>query len=510
MNRVIIKQSNLGQFCRITVNNAEIGNYSDLFTLANRPFGDVVANFLKCLDEELYEDYVVDYYAFPFQGCILQSFRNRSQFCREVHLHEMETPFSVEVIWEKISEIVAAYKLKLEALTAVNTYAESGVEIPNNSFFKKTDAESAEVGVFRSGSQIPQGVKTVVIIAPEYGYEKKQGRQYFLVPEDGMEEFWEYYRIYEKMLPHIAESLMALKYVSLKEKDKMILEVLRTGTPAFCMGAVPATMDQWDTCKANLVCYPENAFSLQSSNPEVLSLNDGTLTAQGAGTAQLMVMSAAGECVTAYSVAVIAHQYVEKIRMAAGFEFLRKNQRERIEAFPEPGNAEDAGMLSWQSSNPSVVQVDNRGNIIALQEGTAVITVSGKKVAETMIVRVRPKIQRLKIKQDRLTMFNGETLIADVEVEPKDAPADHLRWELDNRSIAACNPSRTGLRCQVVASEQYTGSGNLRCYDTESNLSAVVPVEVNMKKAKMGQGCGGCLLAVIGFFVFLAIIGALV
>ena len=510
MNRITIKQSNLAQYCWITVNNTEIGNYSDLFTIANRPFGDVAANFLKCLDEELYEDYVVDYYAFPFQGRILQSFRNKSQFCREVHLHEMETLFSVEVIWEKISEIVATYKLQLEVPAAVNTYAEGGIEIPNNSFFKETDADSAELGIFCSESQIPQSMRTVVIIAPEYGYEKKQGRQHFMVPASGLEEFWEYYRFYEKVIPHIAESLMALKYVPLEEKDKMILEVLRTGTPAFCMGSVPTTMDQWENFKANLFSYPENTFSLQSSNPEVLSLNDDTVTAQSAGTAQLMVMSAAGECAAAYSVVVIAHQYVEKIRMAAGFEFLRRNQRERIEAFPEPGNAEDAGMLSWQSSNPSVVQVDNRGNIIALQEGTAIITVSGKKVSEMMTVRVRPKIQRLKIRQGRLTMFNGETLIADVEVEPNDAPADHLRWELDNRSIAACNPSRTGLRCQVVASEQYTGSGNLRCYDTESNLSAVVPVEVNMKKAKMGQGCGGCLLAVIGFFVFLAIISALV
>ena len=192
-----------------------------------------------------------------------------------------------------------------------------------------------------------------------------------------------------------------------------------------------------------------------------------------------------GECVVSKSITVIGHQYIEEIRLIPRFEYLKRSERNCIDVVLTPLNAEDANKLVWKNSNPNVLQIDENGNIIALENGKATITVSGQKVNASLVIEVKPVLQGLRFVQQSVRLKNGETIILECDITPPDAPTENLTWELDNKTIASINPSKYGNRCQVIASTSYEGKGNVRCYDAETKLGALCNIEV-ISKVKPG------------------------
>ena len=198
---------------------------------------------------------------------------------------------------------------------------------------------------------------------------------------------------------------------------------------------------------------------------------------------------------------------MEEIRLIPRFEYLKRSERNRIDVIITPLNAEDANRLSWNISNPNVIQVDESGNIIALENGKATITVSGYATSASLVVEVKPALQNLSFSQQSVRLKTGETFILECSVSPSDAPTENLTWELDNKTIASINPSKTGKRCQIIASTNYEGKGNVRCYDSNTKLGAICNIEVisKVKPSTAGKVALWCWLIGIIWPVLLPI-----
>lgn len=511
MNIVSIKYSYLTQQSQIEINGSEIGAYSNLSTVTNKPFSESVPFIVKRLDEELYDDYMIDYYALPFQCNILKSFVKNAEYCKKVIDHPINTCFSVREIFAKLSDLSKKYELQLAMPVTTKVFVEDEhIFIPSSVGIERVDPVVADVGVFRSTDNMPSNLKVSVCVADEYAYRRINGINCFMVPENGMEDFWDYYFTFEKMIPYITECMTAFKYRKIEDVDRIVLEVLRTGQSSFYFGNIPTTMDRGEAIVVPFISYPENAFRLKTSDSLIAELSDTTLVAKGDGTVLITVVDSNNNVVDSRTVLVIDHLYVQNIRLISSFAYLKKNQRNRIDAIAEPANAEDAEYLEWTSTNPSVAQIDARGNIIALQEGKTIITCCGKEAKSFIEVEVKPELVGLKINPGSISLNNGEKAVLEAEPVPHNAPIEHLRWEVDNRNIANLVVSKeTKLRCQVSASTQYTGKGNLSVYDPETSIRAVAQLEVKMKQTIPGGGCGGCLIVFVVVFILLLIISSL-
>ena len=116
---------------------------------------------------------------------------------------------------------------------------------------------------------------------------------------------------------------------------------------------------------------------------------------------------------------------------------------EQLTATVEPNNATNKA-VNWSSNSPSVATVDNSGNVTAVAEGTATITVTtqdGNKTA-TCTVTVTPASSdpvavtgvSLNKTSTTLTVGGSETLTA--TVQPSNATNKAVNWSSNPTSVA--------------------------------------------------------------------------
>lgn len=293
--------------------------------------------------------------------------------------------------------------------------------------------------------------------------------------------FWDYIVLELITRPLVTEYLTALRYAKLNTAQKTELDSIKSNAPSYYIGDIPVSLDKGTSITIEFASFPVTAFSIRSENESILSCSDDKLTAHEGGNTFVSIINDKKEVVVQKQISVIQHQYAEEIRLIPRFEYLKRSERNHIDVIITPLNAEDANQLTWNISNPEIVQVDENGNIIALENGKATITLSGHATSATLVVEVKPILQNLNFSQQSVRLKSGETLILECNITPSDAPTENLTWELDNKTIASINPSKTGKRCQIIASTNYEGKGNVRCYDPNTKLGAICNIEVISK-----------------------------
>ena len=130
----------------------------------------------------------------------------------------------------------------------------------------------------------------------------------------------------------------------------------------------------------------------------------------------------------------------------------------------------DYETLTWSSSDPTTVQVDQNGHIHAIKSGKATITVkdeSGKKTS--CVVTVTNKLKSLSLNENNVELKGQTEKKLSVTLTPSDADDEKLTWTSSNEgvakvsedgtlTIASCGEatitveSKSGLtdRCKVV------------------------------------------------------------
>ena len=115
----------------------------------------------------------------------------------------------------------------------------------------------------------------------------------------------------------------------------------------------------------------------ESSNTNVATVNNGTVTALSTGTATITVKTEDGEFTDTCTVTVNAADYVpvESVSLNKTSTTLTVGDTETLTATVQPDGASNR-TVTWTSSNPSVATVDASGTVTAVSEGTANITVT--------------------------------------------------------------------------------------------------------------------------------------
>ena len=513
MNHIVIRYSYLSAKAEVTMNGEKASPYGELSSTLNCPFIESFSRIIPELDNEIFDDYVIDFYGTSFQYKLLMGTIAKSEFCKEIRFNEIQSLISKEALLERLSTISSECNISINKPSSLILYNLGNVPIPQKLGIIVTDNTNADIGIFNTDNEIPVTVRIPVIVSEILSIQNAGGRTILFVPESDMSDFWDYIDLEYRIRPTIVEYMAALRYAPLSDIQKVELESIKNNKPEYYVGEFPVELDVGETVAIDFVSFPKDDFSIRSENVGVVYYNDFHLTAIAGGTASILIVNKIGEIVAKKQIVVISHYYVEEIRLIPRFEYLKKNERNKIDIIITPLNGEDANRLMWNNSNPNVIQVDENGNIFAISDGSATITVSGHSASATLTVDVKPTLQGMRITQQSVRLKTGETVIVDCEVMPTDAPTDNLTWELDNKTIASINPSKNGRRCQVIASTSYEGKGNVRCYDSDTKLGAVCNIEVfsKVKQSVAGKIALWCWLIgiIIPFLLPVSIIAGI-
>lgn len=484
MNHIEVRYSYFSQKAELRVNGEKASPYSEIAAILNRPFLEIAMHIIKDLDKEIFDDYEIDLYASEFQYEVLSSIIKESEYCRAINFHQMESLLPKGEIIERLSYLGKQNNICIDNSPEIKIYCSNDINISEYRGLQRVEVPNADIGIYSDVNNITSTVRTAVLLEDSFNIQEIEGHVCYGVPLNKLHLFWDYYELEFVIRPAIAEYLSALRYAKLDNVQKAEFEAIKNNQPTYYIGEIPASMDQGDSYTVDFYGFPPQAYSLKSENPDILSCQDTHIFAKDSGRCNLIIIDEKNKTVTSRTIDVVKHQYAEEIRLVPRFDYLRRSERNRIDIIVTPYNAEDAGKLIWNISNPSIIQVDENGNITALENGKATIIVSGKNTSARLDVEVKPSLQKISFHQQYVQIKSGEMVILDCDVSPSEASTENLTWELDNQSIASINPSKDGKRCQLIASTRYEGKGNVRCYDSESKLAAVCNIEV-ISKVKM-------------------------
>ncbi len=501
MNKIEIRYSYFSSKPDVKINGEAISQYSDLITILARPFLEASTNLIHELDEnEVRDEYEIDIYSTQFQYEILSTVATASEYCKAIHFHAMEALFSGRLILEKLLTICSRHKITLDKIQPLTVYNVSGVNLPHN--FIATDKPNADIGLFRTA--ISSNVRIPVIVADSFDVQKQSKPFYCCIPEDKIDLLWDYYNIMFFTVPMISECLTALKYVELSDIENTELNAIKTGKPSYYISELPQSIDQGDSCDLVFKSFPEKYYSLIVENSNIISYENDKITAKNSGSTNLIINDESGVQIASKYINVIEHHYAREIRLVPRFKYLGRNERGQIDVIVTPPNVEDANRLAWSVSDTNIIQINENGSIVALEDGTATITVEGHTTKTELKVEIKPVLRSLSFSQDIIKMKGGDIVVIECNITPSNAPADKLIWEVDNKVIATANPSKDGRKCQIIASGTYEGTGNIRCYDPETRIAASCRLEVNTSDRHTTAGkitfrcmCWGFLIPIL-------------
>ncbi|MBQ1374873.1 MAG: Ig-like domain-containing protein [Clostridia bacterium] len=223
----------------------------------------------------------------------------------------------------------------------------------------------------------------------------------------------------------------------------------------------------------------DKTVSWQSSNPAVATVSaDGKVTAVSKGSATITVKAKDGSNKTAEcKVTVTAAVHVTGVKLDKTTMTLPFNGSGTLTATVSPSNASNK-LVTWKSSNPAVVAVNGAGEVTAVSDGKATITVTtadgGKSASCTVTVKPQVHVKSVKLDKTELTLVLGQypmnQAVLSATVSPSNATFTGVTWKSSDNSVA------TVYKGTVTA--QALGTANITVTTDDGEKTAVCKVTV--------------------------------
>ena len=182
-----------------------------------------------------------------------------------------------------------------------------------------------------------------------------------------------------------------------------------------------------------------------SSNEKIARVDqNGTIKALAAGTAEITVTTEDGSHTAKCTVNVTEHQTtvtVTDVKLDKSSLELKKGEKGALTATVLPEDATNKS-VTWTSSDEKVATVDQNGNVKAVSEGTADITVTtadGSKKATCKVVVKDPtvSVENVKLNESSLTLRKDDSKILTATVLPQNATNKNVTWESTDKTVVS-------------------------------------------------------------------------
>ena len=141
-----------------------------------------------------------------------------------------------------------------------------------------------------------------------------------------------------------------------------------------------------------------------------------------------------------------------------------------------PSNA--SATITWESSNPSIVSVDNNGKIKAISGGTATIKVKANNLSDKITITSIDKVKEIQT-EDEINLFKNDKYQIKYTVLPENAINKTVTFESSDETLFKV--SSDGL----VTAQDKTGNGTITITSVESGVKKTIKVTVKSKLEKI-------------------------
>ena len=176
---------------------------------------------------------------------------------------------------------------------------------------------------------------------------------------------------------------------------------------------------------------------------------------------------------------------IDKLSFSSKNVSVKVGEKLTLIAIVDPSSLSDS-ILTWSSSDSSIVTVDKNGVITGMKEGTAAITVtSSNGKSATCVVKVTKNavdVKNIKLSTNKLTMKVGSVNQLIATIEPSNATNRELVWSSSDSSIATVNNKGVikGIREGVVTITVKTKNGKVIAKSTITIENVPTPTSTPM------------------------------
>lgn len=138
----------------------------------------------------------------------------------------------------------------------------------------------------------------------------------------------------------------------------------------------------------------------------------------------------------------VPEKQIESIKAWVENPVITRGETRQVQIEILPEEAKDHEVV-YQSSNPRVATVDNKGNILALKSGTTTITVKAKEndVTSQVEVQVYVPVTDILLSKERVVLPKGESYSLEATVLPEDATNPKIDYQSQAEEIASIDAS---------------------------------------------------------------------
>ena len=263
--------------------------------------------------------------------------------------------------------------------------------------------------------------------------------------------------------------------------DSCVVTVLSASVTGVSLDQESITLREGESYKLNATITPSNVDdpSLQwsSSNTEVVQVTaEGILLALKPGTSDITVTTVDGGYTATCKVTV--KDKVTGLSLEPSKMDIIVGDEADIIARLEP---EDANVkVTWQSTNPDIVSVDENGHIKAHSTGDAVITASTdyKGLQAYCKVHVRDRVESLTLSTSSAEAYlGGDPTQLTATVKPADLPDLKITWSSSDTSIATVdNKGAVSAKKKGKATVTVTVENGTQIVSQSCEISVIQPV----------------------------------
>lgn len=244
--------------------------------------------------------------------------------------------------------------------------------------------------------------------------------------------------------------------------------------------------------KLSVEVLPENAsikdYQLSVDKNEYLMIDaNGYYQAKKPGVAVVTAVSKDGNFVANCTITILR---VEATSVALQENIsIDVNETKQLSWHMVPENASDKRVTFW-SSNPEVVSVDELGRVTGKSVGKATIYLSTAQggFQKSCLVQVEKYVKDIELNENlkEMTLYEKEAL--KTEVSPSDVTKKELIWNSDNKKVVRVTKEGvisavgTGV-AKVTVYDKYTGAYDFCMVDVDANLATPT-----LQKEKKEQG----------------------
>ncbi|MCB2287247.1 Ig-like domain-containing protein [Clostridium algidicarnis] len=214
------------------------------------------------------------------------------------------------------------------------------------------------------------------------------------------------------------------------------------------------------------------AVTWKSSDNSILTVDaNGTVTAVNKGTAIITVTTVDGNKTASCTFTVNS---IKSVSLNKTTSSLTVGETDTLLATINPANAKNKA-VTWKSSDDSILTVDAKGTVTAINEGTAIITVTtvdeNKTASCSFTVNPIKNVSSVSLNKTTSDLIVGQTDTLLATVNPKDATNKDVKWKSSDDSILTVDTNGT-----VTAINQGTAIITVTTVDGSKSASCTFTV----------------------------------